>query len=149
VKLNSKMAKYVFNGTTKIKVIEAENLKPTDHSTRIFQTAGFSLSPYIHLDVDDITFGRTATKHRNTNPTFNEEFQTTVHKGHMLNLTVFHDSALPPDEFVANCSVPLYELKVENGPANDLWVDLEPNGRLHFTIELEGAFTQGRYKLFT
>ena len=134
--------KHVFNGVLRIKVIEAESLKATDYSTRIFQNSGFLLSPYIHLDVDDLQVGRTVTKHRNQNPVFNEEFHSNIQLGHMLNFTVFHDSALPPDEFVANCSLPLYDIKPDN---NDIWIDLEPNGRLHFIVELEGTFTQGFY----
>jgi novel protein kinase C epsilon type len=130
---------YAFSGLGKIKVIEAESLKATDYSTRIFQNSGFLLSPYVHLDIDDLPIGRTTTKHRNQNPIFNEEFQYDIHAGHVINFTVFHDSALPPDEFVANCTVSLHELKPEN---NAFWVDLEPNGRLHLSIELEGTFTQ-------
>lgn len=133
------MSKFKFNGIAKIKVIEADSLKATDYSTRIFQNSGFLLSPYINLDVDDLPIGRTVTKHRNQNPIFNEEFQADIHAGNMLNFTVFHDSALPPDEFVANCSIMLHELKMEG---NDLWVDLEPNGRVHLVIDLEGFYFQ-------
>lgn len=136
--------RHVFNGTAKIKVIEAESLKATDYSTRIFQNSTFLISPYVHLDVDDISIGRTATKHRNQNPIFNEEFiQADIHSGYMLMFTVFHDSALPPDEFVANCSVLLEEIKLDT--VTDLWVDLEPNGRLHLSVELEGTFSQGLF----
>jgi novel protein kinase C epsilon type len=135
----------VFNGVAKIKIIEAENLKATDYSTRIFQNSGFLLSPYVNLDIDDLPLGRTITKHRNQNPVFNEEFKVDIQLGKMLNFTVFHDSALPPDEFVANCSIPLQqintELKTHN---NELWVDLEPNGRLHLIIELDGEFTESK-----
>lgn len=134
------MSKFVFNGVARIKVVEADNLKATDYSTRIFQNSGFLLSPYINLDIDDLPVGRTLTKHRNQNPIFNEEFQVDIHAGKMLNLTVFHDSALPPDEFVANRSIMLHELKMDS---NDLWVDLEPNGRLHLVVDLEGTFFQG------
>ena len=136
------MSKFVFNGAANIKVVEAENLKATDYSTRIFQNSGFLLSPYINIDVDDSPIGRTVTKQRNQNPIFNEEFHTDVRCGEMLCFTVFHDSALPPDEFVANCSVQLNrsDLKLST---NDLWVDLEPNGRLHLIIELDGTFTEG------
>lgn len=134
------MGRTLFNGNITIKVIEAESLKATDFSTRIFQTTSFQLSPYIHLDIDDLPIGRTITKHRSTNPTFNEEFKSSVQAANMINFTVFHDAALPPDEFVANCSVSLHQLKANK--VNDLWVDLEPNGRLHFSIELDGTFIQ-------
>lgn len=135
------MVRSVFNGSARIKIMEAEGLKATDYSTRIFQNATFQLSPYVHLDIDDtVPIGRTTTKHRNQNPLFNEEFQFDIHSGYMLNLTVFHDSALPPDEFVANCNILLVDLKPES--TNDLWLDLEPNGRLHLSVALEGSFTE-------
>ena len=115
-------------------------MKATDFSTRIFQAASFQLSPFIHLDIDELPIGRTTTKYRNSNPTFNEEFNSEVHSGHTLNFTVFHDAALPPDEFVANCSMTLDKIKTDK----DVWVDLEPHGKLHFTIELEGELTEGK-----
>lgn len=135
------MSDFVYRGLAIIKVIEAENLKATDYSTRIFQNSGFLLSPYVNIDVDDAPVGRTVTKQRNQNPFFNEEFQTDIHRGKTINLTVFHDSALPPDEFIANCTVNLLKNELKLG-TNDLWVDLEPNGRLHIIIELDGNFTQ-------
>ena len=107
------MPKFMFSGIARIKVIEAENLKATDYSTRIFQNSGFLLSPYVNIDIDDLPLGRTVTKHRNQNPAFNEEFKADIHLGKMLNCTVFHDSALPPDEFVANCSLPLHSISDE------------------------------------
>ena len=71
----AQMSKFKFNGIAKIKVVEADSLKATDYSTRIFQNSGFLLSPYINLDVDDLPIGRTVTKHRNQSPFFNEDFQ--------------------------------------------------------------------------
>lgn len=38
-----------------------------------------------------------------------------------INLTVFHDAALPPDDFVANCTIPLDELMHKDNP-HPLWV---------------------------
>ena len=64
-----------------------------------------------------------------------------MNSGHIIKFTVFHDAALPPDEFVANCSFSFDQLKSEN-KINDLWIDLEPNGRLHFSIELDGTFSE-------
>jgi novel protein kinase C epsilon type len=140
------MVRIVFNGSAKLRIIDAENLKATDYSTRIFQNSTFQLSPYIHIDIDDMPIGRTTTKHRSTNPTFNEDFMISeIHSGHLISFTVFHDSALPPDEFVANCSLALCDLKQNNG--SDIWVDLEPNGRLHFSVELDGAFIEGKMSI--
>ena len=137
-------SKFFFNGTVNIKVVEAENLKATDYSTRIFQNSGFLLSPYVNIDVDDAPVGRTITKQRNQNPVFNEEFHVEIDSGKVLNLTVFHDSALPPDEFVANCTVHLDRNELKIG-TNDLFIDLEPNGRLHIIVELDGIFSEGKF----
>lgn len=135
------MVRSVFSGSAKVKIIEAESLKATDYSTRIFQTSTFQLSPYVHLDIDDtVSIGRTTTKHRNQNPIYNEEFQFEIHSGYMLNLTVFHDSALPPDEFVANCNILFVDLKPES--CHDLWLDLEPNGKLRLSVQLSGHFIE-------
>lgn len=128
------MPRYVFNGTARVKIIEAEGLKATDYSTRIFSTPASQLSPYINIDVDDVPVCRTTTRARTQNPQYNEEFQLSIHSGGVLNLTVFHDSALPPDEFVAMCSVDLLECQEpswRDSAANPgVWLDLEPNGRL-------------------
>lgn len=158
----------LYNGTLKLKIIEAEGLKATDYSTRLFQSS--SLSPYINIDVDDLPVGRTSTKQKSCNPVFNEEFELNIKSGYVLHFTVFHDSALLPDEFVANCSVTLDDVRalvdaknaainaasnslnsaaavnttVTNPNASDLCIDLEPNGRLHLNVEFEGTFTQGK-----
>ena len=54
------------------------------------------------------------------------------------NLTLMFCSAtVPPDDFIANCKFPLSDLigKAEQ-PLHEIWVDLEPNGKLHVKIEL-------------
>jgi novel protein kinase C epsilon type len=138
------MASFEFDGLVKIKILEAENLKPTDYSTRIFQNSTFLISPYVYIDIDELPIGRTATKHRNPNPQFNEEFQSpSVHSARVINFTVFHDSSLPPDEFVANYSLTLNEAKQLNKEA--FWIELEPNGKCLFTLKY---FSIGRHLVF-
>lgn len=127
------MPRYVFDGTARVKIIEAEGLKATDYSTRIFSTSASQLSPYVNIDVDDVPVCRTTTRARTQNPQYNEEFSLSVHTGTMLNLTVFHDSALPPDEFVAMCSIHLFDCQEQSWrdmSISGIWLDLEPNGRL-------------------
>ena len=131
----STMPRYVFNGTARVKIIEAEGLKATDYSTRIFSTSSSQLSPYVNIDVDDVPVCRTTTRPRAQNPQYNEEFAIAVFSGALLNLTVFHDSALPPDEFVAMCSIHLYDCQEAAwrealSSGSGLWLDLEPNGRI-------------------
>jgi novel protein kinase C epsilon type len=37
-------------------------------------------------------------------------------------LTVFHDAAIPPDDFVANCNIPFEELVHRDRDSADFWV---------------------------
>ena len=130
----------IFNGRMQLKIIEADNLRATDHSTRYFpqnQSAVY-VSPYISVDIDDLPLGRTHTKEKTTTPAYNEEFSSDVINGQQLHFTIFHDAALPPDEFVADCTI-----KFENihDKKSDIWVNLEPAGRIHLAIELQGQFS--------
>lgn len=109
-----------FNGTLKLQIIEAINLRPTDFATRHSIGANYSLDPYISLDIDDTHFAKTSTKLKTQKPHWGEDFSTEVHNGQNLNLTVFHDAAIPPDEFIANCIIELQEL-VKKQRA-DIWV---------------------------
>ena len=56
---------------------------------------------------------------------------------------MWHDATIPPDSFVANCSIGLADLIDKEAdqpqPLHDLWVDLEPSGRIHCKIELQWA----------
>lgn len=45
------------------------------------------------------------------------------------------------DDFVANSKFGFDELKLKT--VNDIWLDLEPHGRLHLIIELKGSFAEG------
>ncbi|XP_076463892.1 calcium-independent protein kinase C-like [Babylonia areolata] len=131
-----------FNGSMKLKLCEAVDLKPTDFSTR-FVPVGPSktppiLDPYINIGIDDVFVARSTTKPKTTKPVWNEDFVSEVHNGQNVNLTVFHDSTIPPDEFVAICTIPFDDLK-DNA---DLWVDLEPNGKVHVVIELNGSTSE-------
>lgn len=132
-----------FNGTIKLTVCEAEDLKPTDFATR-HQVVGIRgqsvIDPYVKVDVDDISVHRTQTKPKTARPIWNEEFSTEVHSGQNIGFTIFHDAAIPPDEFVANCTVAFEDI-VER-KSNDFWVTLEPNGRLHIMIELNGVASE-------
>ncbi|KAK3093554.1 hypothetical protein FSP39_017258 [Pinctada imbricata] len=132
-----------FNGSMKLKICEAMDLKFTDCSLRLgMGGAGkgiLSMDPYISVDIDDTHVARTTTKGKTQTPVWNEDFTTEVHNGQALVLTIFHDAAIPPDEFVANCTVPFEELK---GKPKDLWVDLEPAGKVHIKVELNGSSSE-------
>lgn len=127
-----------FNGSVKVVVCEAVDLRPTDFSTRLnLGVSKFQLiDPYISVDVDDGHVAKTTTKQRTFKPVWNEEFCTEVHNGQYINLTVFHDAAIPPDEFVANCTIAFEDL---GKPSSDIWV------RLCHSFELE-AFISAMHR---
>ncbi|KAL8613730.1 Calcium-independent protein kinase C [Nucella lapillus] len=127
----------------KLKLCEAVELRPTDFSTRFVQMGPSKtppiLDPYINIDIDEVFMARSTTKPKTTKPIWNEEFISEVHNGQNVNLTVFHDSTIPPDEFVAICTISFDDLKERSA---DLWVDLEPNGKVHIVIELNGSTSE-------
>lgn len=112
-----------FNGSVKLKICEAVDLRPTDFATRHQMGTAKniqSIDPYIAVDVDEIYLARTSSKPKTTSPKWNEEFYTEVHNGQNIGLTVFHDAAIPPDEFVANCTISFEDLT----KASDIWVSV-------------------------
>ncbi|CAF1625115.1 unnamed protein product [Rotaria magnacalcarata] len=130
----------VFNGKMFLKIIEADSLRATQHSTRYFpqNPSTIFVSPYVSIDIDDLPLGRTHTKEKTTTPSYNEEFSSDVFSGQQLHFTIFHDAALPPDEFVADCTIKFEKI---HDKKSDLWIDLEPAGRIHIAIELQGQFS--------
>uniref|UniRef100_A0A1I7VQX8 Protein kinase C n=1 Tax=Loa loa TaxID=7209 RepID=A0A1I7VQX8_LOALO len=132
----------VFNGIALIKVVEARDLRPTEWSkrftTNLKETA--LLDVYVNIDCDENHIGETLTRPKTCMPVWNEDYETEVHDGRELAFTVFHDCALPPDDFVANCRILFEDLKIWT--KNDVWIDLEPHGKLHLLIELQGSLSE-------
>lgn len=127
----------VFNGTVKVRVIEAAELRPTEWSTRfnslttavvpsVAAKAATSkesstniLDPYVSIDVDEYHVGNTTVKSKTATPKWEEEFSSEVHNGEQVGFTVFHKTAIPPDDFVANARIGFEDL---NKQVNDFWV---------------------------
>uniref|UniRef100_A0A914W9H9 C2 domain-containing protein n=1 Tax=Plectus sambesii TaxID=2011161 RepID=A0A914W9H9_9BILA len=113
----------VFNGTAKIRVVEAKDLRPTEWSKRFNSSTTGGQQPlldsYVNVDCDEYHVGQTATKPRTSAPNWSEDYTAEVHNGKVLGFSVFHDCALPPDDFVANCRIPFEDLKIST---NDIWV---------------------------
>ncbi|CAL7949781.1 unnamed protein product [Xylocopa violacea] len=126
----------MFTGTVKIEICEAVGLRATDKQRKFWQDEPI-LDPYVQLDVDENHLDRSSTKSKTFDPIWNESFTHEVQDAVMLGLTVFHDAALPPDYFVANCTIPFEELVSRNDKTADLWVDLEPQGKLRVRIDLK------------
>ena len=76
--------------------------------------------PYLAIDVDDVPVGRTQTRLKTLSPVWNEDVSADIHSGQCIGFTVFHDSAIPPDEFVANCSVAFEDIASKK--ISDIWV---------------------------
>lgn len=111
----------MFTGTMKIEICEAVGLRATDKQRKFWQDEPI-LDPYVQLDVDENHLYRSSTKPKTFDPVWNECFIHEVQDAVTLGFTVFHDSALPPDYFVANCSIPFEELVSRNGKTTDFWV---------------------------
>ena len=71
------------------------------------------IDPYVNIAVDDISIDRSSTKQRTFKPLWNECFVCDVKDAQNLLLTVFHDAAIPPDDFVANCSIAFDDLMAD------------------------------------
>lgn len=95
------------------------------------------IDPYVSIDVDENHLDRSTTKPKTFDPVWNEYFVHDVQNAMTLGLTVFHDAAIPPDDFVANCSISFEDLLNRDKDAADFWVDLEPQGKLHIRIDLK------------
>lgn len=117
----------MFTGTIHIKICEASGLRPTDFQKRLnMMTFGKPdeqlIDPYVTIDVDDSHVAQTTTKQKTFDPVWNEYFEHNAENAKMLTLTVFHDASIPPDDFVANCSIPFEDLLNKNKEEGDFWV---------------------------
>lgn len=114
----------MFTGTIRIKICEAQGLRPTDCSKR--HTFGKAdeqlLDPYVAIDVDEKHFVQSTTKPKTFDPVWQEFFEIEVQTAKALTLTVFHDAALPPDVFVANVTITFEDLLARDKEETDFWV---------------------------
>jgi len=132
----------MFSGTLKVKLCEAVDLRPTDFQRRhnvglAGKLVDSTIDPYVFIDIDEVHVHRTTTKQKTFCPTWNESFLSEVQSATNLGLTVFHDAAIPPDDFVANCSISFDELINITKDHSDIWVNLEPQGKIHLIVDLE------------
>ncbi|KAM7539621.1 hypothetical protein Aperf_G00000027166 [Anoplocephala perfoliata] len=136
-----------FSGTIHIQVIEASDLKATDCATRhtVFPAAKLYelLDPYVTVEVDDLVIAKTSTRSKTNSPHWKEDIKAEVTSAQRLTFTVYHDAAIPPDDFVAIAE--LFMRNVRSG--DEFWLDLEPQGRLKLQIDLIGTRTDEPPKL--
>ncbi|XP_003375352.1 calcium-independent protein kinase C [Trichinella spiralis] len=113
-----------FTGSVGIRVIEAADLKPTEWSTRFstlttgLRQAGVAIDPYVNVDIDEYRVGRTLVKQKTSAPGWDERFHGKASNADTVGFTVFHNCAIPPDVFVANCRLSFEDLQLGS---NNLW----------------------------
>lgn len=110
----------MFTGTVRIKICEACGLKPTDIQKR--HNSNPPIDPYVAIDVDQNHLDRSSSKSRTSDPVWNEHFVHNVQDAMNLGLTVFHDAAIPPDDFVANCNIAFEDLLQRDQDSGEFWV---------------------------
>ena len=132
----------MFTGKLTLKVCEAVDLKPTDFQTRhnVAIKPGaeqsVSLDPYVSIDVDEQYINRSTSKSKTLCPVWNESFETECENAQNVGLTIFHDAAIPPDVFVANCIIPFEDVEDKK---TDIWVSRVRHGSVfHVDVDVYG-----------
>lgn len=132
-----------FTGNLKLRIVEASDLKPTQLSVRHSLKNQFLIDPFVNVTIDESTIAKTSAKSRTFKPVWNEAFDLNLVDAKNIQLNVFNKSAFSNDEFVANCSFAFDDFfnqdDGDNSEPADLWVDLEPSGKLHIMIELQAS----------
>ena len=100
----------MFTGKLKIVVIEAKDLQLTGRMSQQ-RNSVLTVNPYVTIDADKVAIERTSTKSKTDHPTWNETFNTEFLRNiKELGFTIFHDATMPPDDFLAMCTVPISKL---------------------------------------
>ncbi len=112
----------VFSGTLRVRIVEAADLKPTELSVRLPGSRKTTIDPYVSIGIEngDPHSFRTTSKPKTFSPVWNEEFVSEVHAGQNISVAVFDDRAIPPDEFVADCTIGLEDIAEK--ASVDMWV---------------------------
>ncbi|KAL5464107.1 hypothetical protein EMCRGX_G033073 [Ephydatia muelleri] len=136
-----------FRGVVTLTVVEASELKPVNlPGGKVLAV----MDPFVVADFDEILFGETSAKQRTTCPVWGEVLEGSVQDVTSLQLTVFHKSTLPPDEFLAHAVIDVAELrdKTKTGQ-DDFEYVLEPGGKIRFKVNFKedygGSGTQRRF----
>lgn len=77
---------------------------------------------------------RSTTKSKTLDPGWNEYFIHEVQNAKNIGLTVFHDAAIPPDDFVANCTISFEELAHREKEQQDFWVNALATKIIRFLV---------------
>lgn len=81
-----------FNGTLRVKVVQAANLRPARHvvhrSRPLSKAPAVELNPYIVLSIDKCDFAKTKPKVKTSNPEYYEQFETYVVDGQVIHTMI-------------------------------------------------------------
>lgn len=69
------------------------------------------MDPYCVVDFDDFYFGQTSAKKQTVCPVWGETLDDSVEDSQCMQLTLFHSSTIPPDNFVAHVLINVAELE--------------------------------------
>ncbi|EGD78676.1 AGC/PKC/ETA protein kinase [Salpingoeca rosetta] len=120
-----------FTGVMKLRVERAENLKLPDVSGNRLR----SVNPYCIINIDEDVVARTQAVPKTLNPVWEEEFETSTHRAHHLEIIVMHKDVIGGGNFISSIKVPTSEV-IEGAKGKvDLWFELEPAGRIKLQIE--------------
>ena len=96
-----------FTGSVMIHIIEATGLKPVNlPGGKIL----VNMDPYCVVDFDDFFFGQTSFKKQTVSPVWGETLDDNVEDAQRMQLTIFHSSTIPPDNFIAHAQIDVAEL---------------------------------------
>ncbi|OWA52444.1 Calcium-independent protein kinase C [Hypsibius exemplaris] len=132
----------VFTGTLKLRVVEASDLRPTDYAVRLVGSRKTTIDPYVSIGIDSDPPHclRTKSQSKTCSPMWNEDFSVEIQNGTALTLAIFDDRAIPPDEFVADCSLSFEEYAQQSQTTG--WIEMEPSGKIHIVMELIGTTSE-------
>ena len=68
------------------------------------------MDPYLVVDFDNIFFGRTLARKQTVNPIWGETLTESVQDAQMMQLTLFHSSLIPPDNFISHAQIYVSEM---------------------------------------
>lgn len=107
-----------FTGSLKLRIFGAKELKPAPKSHWGVKLS--VINPYLLVKVDDVQIYQTSSGTKTLTPVWNASCDANIENGHKLEFTVFHNSVMPPDPFIANSSV-LFEEVMKTGQT-EFWV---------------------------
>ena len=123
-------ARYLYT----IKIVQAENLPA-------LSTNGFN-DPYCVLtDEEGNGLARTRVIYETLNPHWNEAFNITIEnsdKMRWLSVTVWDRDQIGSDEICGKAYIKLDPSYFNDFLAHDVWLDLDPHGRILLRISMEG-----------